>query len=153
MTIQMTIIGLRQVGASIGLALKDHADLVRRIGHDRDSAVARQAEKLGAVDKLAFNLPAAVREADVVLLTEPVDQLLETLKTIAPDLREGAVVMDTAPVKAGLIEQALNLLPPERHYLSLLPAANPVYLFEPAAGPESAHADLFKGGVILISEP
>ena len=151
MSIQITIIGLRQVGTSIGLALKDHKELVRRVGHDRDPAAARQAEKLGALDHVSFNLPSAVRQADLVLLTEPLDQLLDTLKVIAADLREGTVVMDTAPVKAGLIEAASRLLPPERHYISLLPAINPAYLFEPSSGPETGRADLFKGGVILIS--
>jgi prephenate dehydrogenase len=153
MTIQITIIGLRQIGASIGLALKENKELVRRVGHDREAAVARQAEKLGAVDQISFNLAAAVRQADLVLLTEPVDQLLETLKLIGPDLREGAVVMDTAPVKAELIAEAVRLLPPERHYVSLLPSINPAYLLAPTDGPETAHADLFKGGLILIAHP
>jgi prephenate dehydrogenase len=153
MTIQITIIGLGQIGASIGLALKDHKELVRRVGHDRQAAVARQAEKMGAVDQVSLNLPASIRQADLVLLTEPVDELLETLKVIADELREGAVVMDTAPVKANLIAQAVRLLPPERHYISLLPAINPAYLLDPSAGPESARADLFKGGLIFIAEP
>jgi prephenate dehydrogenase len=153
MTIQITIVGLRQIGASIGLALKENKELVRRVGHDREAAVARQAEKLGAVDQISFNLPSAIRQADLVLLTEPVDQALETLKLIGPDLRAGAVVMDTAPVKAGLIAEAARLLPPERHYLSLLPSINPAYLLAPTNGPETAHADLFKGGLILIAHP
>lgn len=153
MTIQITIIGLGQIGASIGLALKAHKELVRRVGHDRQAAVARQAEKMGAVDQVSLNLPSSIRQADLVLLTEPVDQLLETLKIIASDLREGAVVMDTAPVKANLIVEATRILPPERHYISLLPAINPAYLLDPAAGPEAAHADLFKGGLILVAHP
>jgi prephenate dehydrogenase len=153
MTIQITIIGLGQIGASIGLALKSHKELVRRVGHDRVANVARQAEKLGAVDQVSFNLPSSIRQADLVLLTEPVDETLDTLKVIKDDLHEGAVVMDTSPVKANLIAEATRLLPPERHYISLLPAINPAYLLDPSAGPEAAHADLFKGGLILIAHP
>ena len=153
MTIQITIIGLRQVGTSIGLALKEHKELVRRVGHDREAAVARQAEKLGALDQVSFNLPSATRQADLVILTEPLDQLLDTLRIIAPDLREGAVVMDTSPVKANLIAEAVRILPPERHFISLLPAINPAYLLDPASGPEGAHEDLFRDGVLLIAHP
>ena len=153
MTIQITIIGLRQIGASIGLALKDHQELVKRTGHDRESSVARQAEKLGAVDQVSYNLPASIRQADVVLLTEPLDDLIKTLELIAPDLHEGAVVMDTSPVKRGLMEQAARLLPAGRHYVSLLPSINPAYLLEPAHGIEAAHPDLFQKGVILIAQP
>ncbi|MDD5370213.1 MAG: prephenate dehydrogenase [Anaerolineaceae bacterium] len=153
MTIQITIIGLRQIGASIGLALKDHQELVTRLGHDRESSIARQAEKLGAVDQVSYNLPASIRQADLVILTEPVDELLETLDIIAPELREGVVVMDTASIKAGLINLVLKKLPPERHYVSLLPAINPAYLEDRAGGIEGAHADLFQKGLVLITNP
>jgi prephenate dehydrogenase len=34
MTIQITVIGLGQVGASIGLALLDHKEKIFRCGHD-----------------------------------------------------------------------------------------------------------------------
>lgn len=153
MTIQITIIGLRRIGASIGLALKDHQELVKRVGHDRESSIARQAEKMGAVDQISYNLPSSIRQADLVILTEPLDQLLDSLKIIAPDLREGAVVMDTSPVKTGVIDQVTSLLPPERHYISLLPSTNPAYLTESGSGIENAHADLFQKGLILITHP
>lgn len=153
MTLQIAIIGLNQVGASIGLALKEHKDLVKRVGHDREIAIARQAEKLDAVDSIAYNLPSAVRQADLVIITEPFDQLIETLGVVAPDLREGAVLMDTAAVKVGFSEQVVNTLGSGRHYVSLLPAVNPEYLAEPGSGPEHAHADYFQGAVIGISQP
>jgi prephenate dehydrogenase len=152
MTLQITIVGLNQVGASIGLALKEHKDLVKRTGHDREVATARQAEKLDAVDNISLNLPSAVRQADLVIVTEPFDQLLETIQTIAQDLREGAVLMDTAPVKVGLAEQVAKVLPAGRYYVSLLPTINPAYLDETGSGIENAHADLFKGSVIGISQ-
>ena len=34
MTVQITIIGMGQIGASIGLALGEHKDLFMRVGHD-----------------------------------------------------------------------------------------------------------------------
>ena len=56
MKIQITIIGLGQVGASIGLALAPKSDLIDRIGYDVDPKVMHQAPKLGAVDKTSSNL-------------------------------------------------------------------------------------------------
>jgi prephenate dehydrogenase len=153
MTIQITIIGLRQLGASLGLALKDHRELVKRTGHDRESTIARQAEKLGAIDQISYNLPASIRQADLVILTEPLDEMLKTLEIIAPDLREGAVVMDTSPVKAGIIELAEKVLPEGRHYVSILPSINPAYLFETSHEVEAAHPDLFQKGLFLIAQP
>ncbi len=153
MTIQITIVGLGQVGASIGLALKEHKDLVKRIGHDRESSVARQAEKMGAVDSISLNLPASVRGSDLVLLTEPLDQILDTVKFIVQDLHEGTVVMDTAPAKSGLAEYMRTHLPAGRHYVSLYPAINPAYLVELGAGIDAAHDDLFRGGLVAITAP
>ena len=72
MTVQITILGLGQIGTSIGLALNEHKDLVRRIGNDADNNIARQAEKMGsAIDQVIFNLPSAVRQADLVILAPP----------------------------------------------------------------------------------
>ena len=75
MAIQITIVGLGQIGASMGLALANRPELLRRVGHDRDLKTARQAEKLGALDRVEMNLPKAVRGADLVVLSLPVDQI------------------------------------------------------------------------------
>jgi len=153
MTVQMTIVGLGQIGASFGLALAGRRDQVNRLGYDREPGIARRAEKLGAVDKVAFNLPASVEQADLVLLALPIDQIRETLRIIAPDLREGAVVMDTSPVKAAVAAWMTEFLPAERFYIGLTPVINPNYLAEIAIGVEAARADLFKGGLIAITSP
>ena len=99
MSIQITIIGLGQIGASVGLALGEHGEKFTRTGHDIDSGFANQAKKLGALDKVAFNLPLAVAEADIVLLAVPMDTVQGLLEMIAPDLKEGAVVMDVSPIR------------------------------------------------------
>jgi prephenate dehydrogenase len=114
MTIQITIVGLGQIGTSVGLALADQAELVQRIGHDRELGIARKAEKMGALDKVAINLPSAVEEADIILLSLPVDQIRETLNVIKEDIKEGAVVMDTSPVKPAVAGWASELLPTGR---------------------------------------
>ena len=111
MTVQITIIGLGQIGASAGLALAEHKNLLHRVGHDKDPGVAKQAKKMDAVDDIKSNLPAAVREAKIVLLSLPVHEIRATLETIAKDLPSGAVVMDTAPVKEAVSKWAQEILP------------------------------------------
>lgn len=153
MTIQVTIIGLSQVGASIGLALGEHKDAVRRMGHDREPNIAKQADKLGIVDQISFNLPASVRQADVIVLAEPADQAQQTLRQISPDLRPGSVVLDTTPSKVSMQSLAVELLQTDRHYVSLTPTLNPAYLNEAASGVEAAHADLFRNSLVMITAP
>jgi prephenate dehydrogenase len=151
MSVQITIIGLGQIGASIGLALADHKELILRVGHDLDMRIARQAEKIRAVDKHEKNLPSAVRKADLVILALPMNKVRGTLEIIAADLKEGAVVMDTAPVKEIVAKWSLELLPDERNYIGLTPVINPAYLHEFDLGINAARADLFQGGLIAIA--
>ncbi|MEW6093043.1 MAG: prephenate dehydrogenase/arogenate dehydrogenase family protein [Chloroflexota bacterium] len=153
MTVQLTIVGLGQIGASAGLALAGHRDKITRLGHDREPNMAKQARQMGAVDKIHFNLPAAVEGADIVLLALPADQIHETLQVIAPCLRENAVVMDTAPVKSAVAEWMKELLPENCYYVGLTLAINPIYLQEAERGIRAAHPDLFTKGVIAISSP
>jgi len=153
MTIQISVIGLGQIGTSIGLALKNHAEIVRRTGFDRDPEIARQAENQGAFDRITNSLVQAIREADLVILALPMDQIRETLQVVAMNLKTGGVVMDTGPVKEIVATWAKELLPKERYYIGLTPVINPTYLHTAESGLEAAHADLFKGGMMAIVTP
>jgi len=150
MTVQITIVGLGQLGASVGLALGTRRDDIHRVGHDISPEIAKKAQKQGAVDDVKHNLPAAVREANIVLLSLPVDEIRATLEVIAPDLPEGAVVMDTAPMQSVVAQWAQEILPDGRYYIGLVPAINPVYLHRIEIGVDAAQEDLFDGGVMVV---
>jgi prephenate dehydrogenase len=153
MTIRITIIGLGQVGASIGLALAGQGEMFQRTGNDRSMETTRRAQKMGAIDQAAINLPSAVREADIVLLDLPLDEVRETLQVIAQDLKENAVVMDTSAVKVATIGWAKELLSENRHYIGLTPVINPAYLRISESGIDAARADLFQRGLFAIVTP
>ncbi len=153
MAVQLTIVGMGQIGTSVGLALADQTEVIHRLGHDRDIRIARRAEKMGALDKVSINLPSAVEKADLVLLALPVDQIRETLEIVRDDLKEGAVVMDTGPAKQVVAAWVEELLPPGRFYVGLSPVLNPIYLHDTDYGPEAAHPDLFRDGLIGIVSP
>lgn len=152
MSVQITIIGLGQVGSSIGLALASQKS-IKRIGHDKNYETARLAQKIGAVDEVKINLPASVREANVVILSIPFSEMHTTLKHIAQDLQEGAVVIDTAPSKMTIAAWISQFIPDGRYYVGLSPATGAEYLHGIDLGVESARADLFKNGLFLINAP
>ncbi len=153
MTVKIAIIGLGQIGASIGLALASHKDQVATVGHDKSAAIARQAAKMGAVGKVVPNLPASVEGADVVILALPLHQVRPTLEFIRRDVREDAVIMDTAPAKVTVAGWIKELLPPNRHYIGLTPSLNPQVLEETGRGLAHARADLFAKSLLGISAP
>jgi prephenate dehydrogenase len=105
------------------------------------------------VDRVAINLPSSVREADIVFVSVPVDQMRETLALIAEDLKDDAVVMEAGPLKEVALTWAKELLPPGRHFVGLTPVINPIYLHEVESGLNAAHADLFQHGLIGIVTP
>jgi prephenate dehydrogenase len=154
MPVNITIIGLGQIGGSIGLALTDQKQLLTRRGHDRRIEVSKEAMKAGAIDHTDINLPASVEDADIIILALPFDQIHETLKIIADCLKDGAVVMDTGPAKQPVMTWVKELLPEGRHYVGLTPVLNPNYLYEWETGFASAKADLFHNSVIgIVSSP
>jgi prephenate dehydrogenase len=153
MSVQITIVGLGQIGASIGLALAAHKDQVTTVGHDKSPEIAQAARKMGAVDRIESNLPASVAGAGIILLALPCDQIHATLEAIAQDVSENAVLMDTSPVKVSVAAWVKELLPAQRHYVGLTPAINPQYVHGPGTGIDAAHADLFQHGLMGISAP
>lgn len=154
MTIKIAIIGLNQIGTSIGLCMAQIKDQATRVGHDKDPGVAKLAEKSGAVDKVSFTLPGAVRDADLIVLALPIDDIRMTLEAISQDLKPGAVVIDTSPVKQPVIQWAQELFPGnDRYFISVLLSLNPAYLLESGAGVNQARADLFQNSLMLITSP
>ena len=152
MSVQITIIGLGQVGSSIGLALAEQKS-IKRVGHDKNYETARAAHKVGAVDETKINLPASVLDANIVILCLPLSEIRETLKFIADDLQEGTVILDTAPAKAKVATWVNELIPHGRYYVGLAPAAGANYLHGIDLGVEAARVDLFNNGLFLVNAP
>lgn len=153
MAVQITIIGLGQMGASIGLSLAAHKEKVFTIGHDKDYGVEQRAKKLGAVEETSHNLPSAVENADLVILAIPVHQIRDTLGYIADDLKKDAVVVELSPVKKEVATWMKELLPEHCHYVGLVPAIASAYLDLKETGLDSAKPDLFSKSVFLLSAP
>jgi prephenate dehydrogenase len=152
MTVQITIIGLGQIGTSIGLALANSSQFTR-IGFDLDNRVASLSKKMGAVDKVPFNLPNAIQDADIVLLALQMDAVKETLEMIAPDLKSGAVVLDTSPVRQAALQWAKDIIPAERYYIGFTPLVSALYLEENPGDTAAAKDDLFREGMFALTAP
>ncbi|MDA1329589.1 MAG: prephenate dehydrogenase/arogenate dehydrogenase family protein [Chloroflexi bacterium] len=149
----ITIVGLGQIGTSIGLALEKHGERLERIGHTRQNGQANHAKKIGAVDKTVLNLPSSVRKADIVILALPVDQVQDVVELIAPDLKEGVVVLDTSPAREAISEWMLDKLPAGRFYIGFTPVLNPRMLETARGGIREADALLFQDGMFAITSP
>lgn len=117
----ITVLGLGPLGRTLAAALRSLGGNYRVLGHDREPERSRAAMAAGAIDRVAWTLRGAVAEADLLLLCEGLDQALESLEQAAPSLKEGALVMDCAPLKAPMLARAAAVLPPGRAFVGSHP--------------------------------
>jgi prephenate dehydrogenase len=108
---RITIVGLGLIGSSIGLALSREQRDFEIVGHDKSNSVSSQAKKVQAVDKTEWNLINACDGAGLVILALPLGAIRETMQALAGELATGAIVLDTASVKAPVQAWADELLP------------------------------------------
>jgi prephenate dehydrogenase len=150
---RVLIVGLGLIGGSIGLALRRWADErkidgrkpLEVVGFDPNLDQQRAAERLGAVDRGAWDLAKAAREADVVILATPVAAMREVMQDLAPLLPAGAVVTDTASTKAQVLDWANEILPASVSFVGGHPMAGKTQSIE------GADADLFAGATWCVA--
>jgi len=146
---EILLIGLGEVGASIGLALRDSGAGAVRVGFDPDGRSAREALQSGAVEHLK-GLPGAARDADLIVLSLPSSEVPDILGTLAPVLKPDAVVFDTALAQAATAQAARSLLPQGRYYVGAVPSLSAASL---SAADSAPSADLFRGSQIALVFP
>lgn len=100
---RVAIVGLGQVGGSLGLALASGGRW-HRTGFDARVRTARTALANGALDAVAPTLEAACSGAELVVLATPVDTLPTLVTRAAASMRRGAVLIDTGSTRLGVTE-------------------------------------------------
>lgn len=144
---RMAIVGLGQIGGSLGLAL-GRAGGWHRVGFDRDARTRRAARAALAIDEEAATLDAACSGAEAALLALPVDALPAAIDKAARALPRGAVLIDTGSARAGITEAIARAA-----RLGVKAIGG-----HPIAGTEghgfaAARADLFDGATFALFPP
>jgi prephenate dehydrogenase len=80
----------------------------------------------------------------------PYREVQAAYQLIGRDLRSGAVLLDTSPLKLPSLEWAAKYLNDEAHMVGVTPIVGAKYLFDGLDDPEHAAADLFDGGSLLL---
>ncbi|MGH2606161.1 MAG: prephenate dehydrogenase/arogenate dehydrogenase family protein [Anaerolineales bacterium] len=146
---EIFLIGLGEIGASIGLALRESGAAAQRIGYDPDGRLVREAVQTGAIDRPA-SFPGAARGADLIVLSLPAPAVPDALDALAPLLKPDAVVLDTALPRTAAAERVRAGWPAGRHYLGAVPSLTVSALAGPPSGPRP---DLFHGGQLGLVLP
>ncbi len=144
---KITIIGVGLLGGSIGLAVK-RRKLARQIaGFVRRRASLKDCERAGAVDFATTDLPAAVWDADLVILCTPLAQMRSRVREMLPALKRGAVVTDVGSVKTSVVRELESLVQKSgAHFVGSHPMAG-----AEKTGVAAARADLFANTVCIVT--
>jgi prephenate dehydrogenase len=147
---KIAIIGLGLIGKSIGKALRAVGGQLEVVGHDRESLAAREAQKSGAVDKTHWNLLGACEGADIVVMATPLQGIKQGLTALAPELKAGCLVMDTASLKRPVLGWADELLPEGINFVGGNPILGNHVQIEPSLTEDRSRADLLKGTIFCL---
>ncbi len=154
--INLTIIGMEQIGVSFGLALKrymrEHPDghHFTITGVDADRLNLKEAEKLEAVDTTTANVAPACEGVHGVIMANHYAETRDIIQAIAQVLRPGCVVLDTAPLKGPSIRWADRYFPDHAYLVGITPVLSASAIYRPETGTEAARASLFDSGAIAI---
>jgi len=148
MTVNVTVVGLGRLGGSLARRMMTEPQ-IQVSGYDRDTGLAREAQRQGALHKAHLNMFQAAAEADLVLLTGPLAEQQEALRLIAPELRGGSVTATVGPLLQPPLAWAAELLAgrEERHFIACHPALSPSQLYTGETGYPAADPALFEHGL------
>lgn len=143
----LAIVGVGLIGGSFAAALRS-AGLVRRvIGVGRSLANLERAVELGVIDQISSDAAQAAAGADLVFVAVPVQQTEAVLRSIAPHLRDDALVCDGGSTKGNVVAAAQRAL--GGRFAQFVPA-------HPIAGAElsgvgAASASLYRDRLVVLT--
>lgn len=137
---KIAVLGLGLIGGSLGMAFRQTGVARQIAGYDRDPGTTQRALARGAITHMCNTVEEAVQQADLVVLAVPILALPKLFERMAPALKPGALVTDTASTKAQVLTWASTLLPANVVFVGGHPMAGREY-----SGIEAAEEGLFEG--------
>lgn len=138
------IIGVGLIGGSLALELKRLDSTVTIYGISRKEATLDEALALNLIDKKATI--DDIVNADLVILSIPVDATVKLLPTLLDKIPETGLVIDVGSTKEAICKSVENH-PKRKYFLAMHPIAGTEY-----SGPKAAIYDLFQNKTNIICE-
>ena len=143
---QITIIGLGLIGSSIARGVRENKLAGKIIACDENEISLAFASKDGFVDSVTADIGGSVSGSDLVIIATPPATLGEVAEQIAPNLANGAIVMDVASVKQPAIAAISPFIPAHAIFIPAHPIAG-----SEQSGVKAGLADLFNKKRIIIT--
>lgn len=142
----IAVLGVGLIGGSLALALRQDPEN-RIIGFDVREDFLDKAITNGVIHAGTTDLQTAVRDADVIFMAAPVEQIYATIDRFATlTLKPGAIVTDVGSTKQGIVAYALGRVPQDVSFIGGHPMAG-----SHKSGVEAANMRLFENAYYVLT--
>ncbi len=142
---KVAIFGIGLIGGSVAKDLRAAEFCTEIYGVGRSAKTNETALSLGLVDKI-ITKEEALAQADLLILTVPVNVLIDELKFILDNIKPHQVITDMGSTK-GIIIDAIKDHPNRKRYVASHPMAG-----TENSGPQAAIQGLFKDKICIICD-
>ncbi|MDP2940207.1 MAG: prephenate dehydrogenase/arogenate dehydrogenase family protein [Candidatus Omnitrophota bacterium] len=143
---RVAIIGVGLIGGSIGLAIKKKKLAGEVIGVARKNKTLKDALRLKAIDWATHNIVDAVKDADLVILCQPVKAIIASFTKISKFLKPGAIVTDVGSSKQEIVSRAEDFLKDNIYFVGVHPLAG-----SEKKGVNFANSELFLKSMCILT--
>lgn len=143
---QIAILAPGLLGSSVARAARDFGAAGRITLWARRPETRLQLKGQPWCDRVVDTAVEAVRDAQLVVICAPVDQIVALVAQIAPALAAGAIVTDVGSVKGEICRLSHKLLTGRTHFVGSHPMAG-----SEKTGWEHSRADLFTRRTVFVT--
>ncbi len=138
------IIGLGQIGGSLGFDLNSGGFASEIIGYDISSSVCTSARRKGAVNRIVRTIEKGISQSDIVILATPIRRTISLLPKVCRLAGGNKIIIDVAGTKTQIFNK-LSKITRTLNYFSCHPMTG-----TEKAGFDGAQKGLFKNVEFVI---
>jgi prephenate dehydrogenase len=143
---KVAIVGVGLIGGSVGLALRERCLAENVTGIARKKVTLDSALAVGAIDTATTDLEKGVADADIVVVSTPVDSIAQHVCRVVA-VGKPRLITDAGSTKARICQEIEVKLAGKSHpFVGSHPLAG-----DHRTGPENARADLFVGKTVVVT--
>jgi prephenate dehydrogenase len=138
------IVGLGQIGASLGFDLMYNSIISGVIGYDKSPAVCKVAKRKRGIGDTALSLAEGIASSDIIILATPIRETIKLLPLVCKTATSSQIVIDVTGTKSEVL-RTLKTLKCRATYFSCHPIAG-----SEVAGIAGARRGLFKKATFVV---
>lgn len=143
---RLAVVGVGLIGGSLARALREAGVVKTIVGIGRSRSNLEHALSQGIIDEFTHSAAEGVVDADLVFLSVPVCTISTLVREIAGSIAAGCIVTDGGSVKAAIVRECEQLMPPGCHFVGGHPIAGTEH-----SGSAASFASLFRGKRCILT--